>query len=182
MAFLALRETVRELMRQVTRGGTPAGLQLMTHCRELSVIVSVPQFLATLRRTVQLREEDELLLHAFLDPFDTGDISWKEFIDWVRRPPAADGAAATERRVRRTMETCLRVCVALRRKLVLTRDGDYDFATTFRHVAQRTGSTHGGNRQDEHFIPCVVIAVRATTLLSRRLCQLWRRLILSLLA
>ena len=72
-------------------------------------------------------------------------------MEWVRRPINAT-PAATEQRIRKTLGISMRVCAALRKKLFLTKDGDYDFPATFRRMALGTGSAHDGNRQDEHFV------------------------------
>lgn len=151
MAFQLLHENVREALRKVTRAGTPAGLQLLLNFRELPVDVDVEVFFATLRKTVTLKEDDECLLHAFLDPFESGKIAWRLFVEWVRRPINTN-PEATEQRICKTLDVSLRVCAALRKKLFLTKDGDYDFAATFRRMAQSMGSAHDGNRQDEHFV------------------------------
>jgi len=153
MAFQLLREQICDLMREATRAGTPAGLKIVVDCRSLPIKVNWGIFAKTLKQTIPLTEEVEDLLHSFLDPFNTGVVSWRDFIKWIRQHTADEGnPQKLEARVNKTIHISTRVCAALRKKLALTSDGDYNFETTFERIKMFATPASAKSRHQQHFI------------------------------
>lgn len=156
MSFEIARERIREAMRHCTRNGTPAGLQLILDFRKRPIEIDIESFTCILRKTLPtLKANDAELLSAFFDPFQSGCVSWRSFISWIRRSPCEVQEAChnKDNRLQKSTIICKRVSAALRRKLFINTDGKFDFCKTFRRMVQSVGSERQSDKgQHEHFL------------------------------